>query len=202
MSTEDYRENIIPHSHSITREDRVRLNGHAPKVIWFVGLSGSGKSTLASTLEAYFYEKGFKTYILDGDNIRSGLNKDLNFSDDSRKENIRRIAEVSKLFAESGTIVLTAFISPFKEDRELARKLIGESDFIEVHVDCPLEVCEQRDVKGLYKKAREGKIAHFTGIDSPFEIPDSPEISVDTANNSIEKCLKQLVKAIEPELRS
>lgn len=199
---EDYKENIIPHSHSITREDRILLNGHAPKVIWFVGLSGSGKSTLASALEAFYFEKGFKTYILDGDNIRSGLNSDLDFSDHGRKENIRRISEVAKLFAESGTIVLTAFISPFREDRDLAKKLIGESDFVEVYVDCPLEVCEQRDVKGLYKKAREGKIPHFTGIDSPFEKPDNPNISVDTANNSIEKCLKQLTEAIEPELRS
>lgn len=199
---EDFKKNIIPHSHSITRSSRVVQNGHLPKVIWFVGLSGSGKSTLASAMEDYFFEKGFKTYILDGDNVRAGLNQDLDFSDESRKENIRRISEVAKLFADSGTIVLTAFISPFKDDRALARRLIGEEDFIEVHVDCPLEVCEERDVKGLYKKAREGKIKHFTGIDSPFEIPDSPDVIVDTASNSLEECLKKLIEEIEPRIRN
>lgn len=197
----DYKENIIPHSHEITRKERVEANGHRPKVLWFVGLSGSGKSTLASALESYFFDQGYKTYILDGDNIRSGLNNDLDFSDESRKENIRRISEVAKLFADAGVIVLTAFISPFKEDRNSARNLIGDEDFLEIHVDCPLEICEQRDVKGLYKKAREGKIKHFTGIDSPFEIPDNPDVKVDTANNSLEDCLKQLIKEIEPKIR-
>ncbi|WP_421764118.1 adenylyl-sulfate kinase [Ekhidna sp.] len=195
------KEDIIPHSHLVRREDREEKYGHKAKVIWFVGLSGSGKSTLASSLESYFYEKGCKTYILDGDNVRSGLNKDLDFSDESRKENIRRISEVSNLFKDSGTIVLTAFISPFKVDRELARAIVGAEDFIEVNVDCPLEVCEERDVKGLYKKAREGKIKHFTGIDSPFEIPENPDIVVDTANNSLEYCLSQLIENIEPKLR-
>ena len=198
---EDYKENIIPHVHEVSREERVAKNGHLPKVIWFVGLSGSGKSTLASELENRLFQKGFNTYILDGDNIRSGLNNDLDFSSESRKENIRRISEVAKLFADAGTIVLTAFISPFEVDRKTARQLIGEQDFVEIYVDCPLEVCEERDVKGLYKKAREGKIKNFTGIDSPFEIPENPEIIVDTANNSLEFCSDQLIKEIETRIR-
>ena len=194
---EDYKENIVPHTHEVTRQERVARNGHLPKVIWFVGLSGSGKSTLASELEDRLFKKGFNTYILDGDNIRSGLNNDLDFSDQSRKENIRRISEVAKLFADAGVIVLTAFISPFEEDRKIARQLIGDKDFIEIYVDCPLEVCEERDVKGLYKKAREGKIKNFTGIDSPFEIPKNPEVIVDTANNSLQFCSDQLINEIE-----
>ncbi len=196
----DYKEHIIPHSHAIKKSDRINKYGHQPKVLWFVGLSGSGKSSLASALETYLFSKGIKTYILDGDNIRSGLNNDLDFSDTGRKENIRRISEVSKLFVDAGTVVLTAFISPFREDRESAKKVIGADDFIEIHVDCPLDVCEKRDVKGLYKKAKEGKIKNFTGIDSPFEIPQNPEIRIDTANNSLEVCLEQLIKDIEPRL--
>jgi len=194
---EDYKENIVPHSHAISRKERIEKNGYLPKVIWFVGLSGSGKSTLASALESYLFKKGLNTYILDGDNIRSGLNNDLDFSDESRKENIRRIAEVSKLFADAGVIALTAFISPFKEDRTAARNLIGDNTFLEVHVDCPLEVCEERDVKGLYKKAREGKIKHFTGIDSPFEIPENPDIRVNTADDDLNICLEQLIQEVE-----
>ncbi|MEQ9007856.1 MAG: adenylyl-sulfate kinase, partial [Ekhidna sp.] len=190
----DYKENIIPHSHEITRKDRISKNGHLPKVLWFTGLSGSGKSTLASALETHFHNLGFNTYILDGDNIRSGLNSDLDFSDESRTENIRRISEVAKLFVDAGVIVLTAFISPFKSDRKTARDLIGDENFIEVHVDCPLEVCEQRDVKGLYKKARAGEIKHFTGIDSPFEEPENPDIKVDSANESLDDCLKKLIE--------
>lgn len=197
---DDYKENIIPHDHHIKRLDREKLFGHKPLVIWFVGLSGSGKSTLASALEYHLHQKGHKTYILDGDNIRAGLNNDLDFSEESRQENIRRISEVSKLFVDSGTIVLTAFISPFKEDREKARAVVGDS-FFEVYVDCPIEVCEQRDVKGLYKKAREGKIKHFTGISSPFEIPDKPDIAVDTANQSLEDCLIELIDVIEPKVK-
>lgn len=198
---EDYKENIIPHSHQVGRKDRERKSGHKSKVIWFAGLSGSGKSTLASSLEHWLHTKGKNTYILDGDNIRTGLNNDLDFSDTSRKENIRRIAEVSKLFLDAGVIVLTAFISPFREDRRAAREVIGTDNFIEVHVDCPLEVCESRDVKGLYKKAREGKIKDFTGIDSPFEIPENPDISVNTADHSLEDCLKELIEKIEPKIR-
>ena len=189
---EDYRDHIIPHDHTIQRSDRESKQGHVARVIWFTGLSGSGKSTLAGQLETYFHNQGYSTYILDGDNIRSGLNNDLDFSDSSRKENIRRIAEVSKLFIDAGVIVLTAFISPFKEDRQSARDLVGDESFIEVHVDCPLEVCEQRDVKGLYKKARAGEIKHFTGIDSPFEEPEHPDVRVNTTERSQEDCLKEL----------
>ncbi|MEQ9402622.1 MAG: adenylyl-sulfate kinase [Cyclobacteriaceae bacterium] len=198
---EDYKENIVPHDHVITPQDRIEKNGYRPLLLWFTGLSGSGKSTLASGLEAYFHKNGCNTFILDGDNIRSGLNKDLDFSEESRKENIRRIAEVAKLFLDAGVIVLTAFISPFKEDRAFAKELVGSDNFFEIHVDCPLEVCEKRDVKGLYKKARSGKIKHFTGIDSPFEIPTNPNLVVDTMNTSLEFCLKQLVQHIEPKLK-
>ncbi|GAB4252840.1 MAG: adenylyl-sulfate kinase [Ekhidna sp.] len=197
----DFKENIIPHDHLVKREDRNRKTNHKSKVIWFTGLSGSGKSTLAGALETYLHNNGYRTYILDGDNIRGGLNNDLDFSDASRKENIRRISEVAKLFVDAGVVVLTAFISPFKEDRAAAKKVIGDDDFIEVFVECPLEVCEQRDVKGLYKKARAGKIKHFTGIDSPFEEPNSPDLSINTAENSKESCLKELIENIEPKLR-
>ena len=196
----DYKNYIIPQSYAIKRKDRESSNDHKPKVIWFVGLSGSGKSTLANSLENHLFKKGIKTYILDGDNVRRGLNSDLDFSDLSRKENIRRISEVSKLFVDAGTVVLTAFISPFKEDRASAIKVIGKEDFIEVHVDCPLEICEERDVKGLYRKARQGEIKHFTGIDSPFEIPEEPDVRIDTANNSLEFCLEQLIKEVEPKI--
>ncbi|MBC6400297.1 MAG: adenylyl-sulfate kinase [Ekhidna sp.] len=197
----NYSEHIIPHNHYVKREDREKRRAHKSKVLWFTGLSGSGKSTLANGLEAYLHHHGLSTYILDGDNIRTGLNKDLDFSDNSRKENIRRIAEVARLFLDAGTIVLTAFISPFKEDRANAKAVIGANDFIEIHVDCPLEVCEARDVKGLYKKARVGEIKHFTGIDSPFEEPEEPEIRVNTAANSLEKCLEELRNKIELKIR-
>ncbi len=196
-----YKENIIPHSHIILQADRVKKNGFSPKLIWFTGLSGSGKSTLASRLEAHFFEQNIHTYILDGDNIRSGLNNDLDFSDNSRRENIRRISEVSKLFLDAGVMIFTAFISPFEEDRNAAKCLVGKENFIEVFVECPIEVCEQRDVKGLYKKARAGQIKHFTGISSPFETPQQPDVKVNTAENSLEKCLEILIKEIEPRIR-
>ncbi len=197
----DYKKNIFPYNHTITRADRNTKSGHKSKVIWFTGLSGSGKSTLASALEAHLHNQGYNTYILDGDNVRRGLNNDLDFSNQSRKENIRRISEVSTLFIDAGVIVLTAFISPFKEDRESARNLVGSNDFIEVHVDCPMEVCEERDVKGLYKKARKAEIKNFTSIDSPFEKPDNANIVVNTVQNSVETCLNDLIEKIEPTLR-
>lgn len=192
----------MPHNHTIKLEDRVKKNGHPSRLIWFTGLSGSGKSTLASALEAYLYNQDIHTYILDGDNIRSGLNQDLDFSDASRKENIRRIAEVSKLFLDAGVVVLTAFISPFKEDRLQARQLVGDSNFIEIFVDTPLEICEQRDVKGLYAKARAGKIPNFTGIDSPFERPDRPDVHIETKGKSVEESLAVLIAGIESKLKS
>ena len=192
----DYKENIIPHDHQIKLKDRIEKYGFEPKLFWFTGLSGSGKSTLAGAFETYLFNKGNHTYILDGDNVRSGLNSDLDFSDESRKENIRRIAEVSKLFLDAGIIVLTAFISPFKEDRRHARELVGSSNFIEVFVDTPLEVCEKRDVKGLYAKARAGKIPNFTGIDSPFEQPEKPDIHIETKGKSVEESLNELIDQI------
>jgi len=171
-------QNVHKQALSITKFERERLNGHRGKVIWFTGLSGSGKSTLANALEVELHKKGVRTYILDGDNIRQGLNKDLGFTDADRVENIRRVAEMAKLMLDAGLIVTTAFISPFKQEREMARELIGNDNFIEVYVDTPLEVCEQRDAKGLYKKAREGKIPNMTGINSPYEPPDNAEFVV------------------------
>lgn len=187
---------IIPHNHDITQADRKALHGHVPKVIWFTGLSGSGKSTLASKLERVLFEKGMSTYILDGDNIRTGLNKDLDFSEAGRVENIRRIGEVSKLFVDAGVVVLTAFVSPFKQDRQTVRTLVGQQNFIEVFVDCPLEVCEARDVKGLYKKARAGEISNFTGISSPFEEPTNADIRIPTNEWSLDKSIEELTKYI------
>ena len=193
--------NIIPHHHEITHIDRKNLKNHDSKLIWFTGLSGSGKSTLASALEVQLHKLNMHTYILDGDNIRSGLNKDLDFGEESRKENIRRIAEVSNLFLDAGIIVLSAFISPFKEDRESARNLVGPENFIEVFIDTPLEVCEKRDVKGLYKKARAGQISNFTGIDSPFESPENPDIHIKTAEQDIEESVQSLLDKILPKLK-
>ena len=169
-------QNLFSPALTIGREDRERLNGHQGKVIWFTGLSGSGKSTIANALEKELHAQGKHTYILDGDNIRQGLNNDLGFTDADRVENIRRVAEVAKLMFDAGLIVMAAFISPFRAEREMARKLIGEKNFVEVYVDTPLEVCEQRDPKGLYKKARNGEILNMTGISSPYEAPTHPDI--------------------------
>ena len=180
-------EDIVWHSQNIVKENRKTLLNQKPCILWFTGLSGSGKSTLANALEVELYNKGIKTYLLDGDNVRHGLNKDLGFSELDRVENIRRIGEVSKLFVDAGVITLTAFISPFKSDRQIARSLVKYDEFIEVFVDTPLEICEKRDPKGLYKKAREGAIKNFTGIDSPYEAPLDAEIRVDNAQNSIKE---------------
>ena len=160
--------NIIAQTYKIGKSDRIRQNGHKPCVVWFTGLSGSGKSTLANAVEQLLVADAIHTYVLDGDNIRNGLNSNLDFSEAGRRENIRRIGEVSKLFVDAGMVVLTAFISPFKSDRALVRSMLDQQEFVEVFVDCPIEVCEQRDVKGLYKKARAGEISDFTGISSPF----------------------------------
>lgn len=195
------QENIIPHDHAIKLSDRIKKQGYSPKLLWFTGLSGSGKSTLASAFETYLFNNHFNTYILDGDNVRAGLNKDLDFTDVSRVENIRRIAEVSKLFVDAGLVVLTAFISPFQQDRQQAKELVGEENFIEIFVDTPLEICEQRDVKGLYAKARAGKIPNFTGIDSPFERPEFPDVHIETAGKSVEQSLNELIEQIIPKLK-
>lgn len=171
-----------------------------PKLIWFTGLSGSGKSTLAIQLEAALHAQGFKTYLLDGDNIRSGLNKDLSFTDEARVENIRRISEVCKLFLDAGVVLLSAFISPFQSDRQQVKSIVGEGNYIEVFVDAPLEVCEQRDVKGLYKKARAGEVRNFTGISSPYEKPSDPDVVIPTDKMSVEEAMGVLMKAIVPKI--
>lgn len=191
---------LYPTSGSITKEDRIQKNGHRPGVIWFTGLSGSGKSTLACKLEEQLFEKGYQTYVLDGDNIRSGLSKDLGFSVNDRKENIRRISEIAKLFADSGMIVITAFISPYKEDRTQARQLFDEGEFLEVYLKCPLEVCEKRDVKGLYKKARNGEVKGFTGLDDVYEEPTAPELVVETNKCSIEEAVEIIITFLQGRL--
>jgi len=189
--------NIVWHAHHVTREERSAQKNQRPCVLWFTGLSGAGKSTLANAVEAFLYQKQHHSYILDGDNIRHGLNKGLGFSDADRIENIRRIGEVSKLLVDAGLIALTAFISPFRADRDLVRSLFTGNEFIEIYVHAPLDVCEQRDPKGLYKKARAGEIKNFTGIDSRYEEPVSPELVVNTAQHSLEECARQVVTYLE-----
>ncbi len=184
---------IVWHDQNIIKQQRSQLKKQKPCILWFTGLSGSGKSTLANALELKLHQVGKHTYLLDGDNIRHGINSDLGFDDASRVENIRRIGEIAKLFVDAGTIVITAFISPFREDRENVRALVEAGEFIEVFVDTPLEVCEQRDPKGLYKKARSGDIPHFTGISSPYEEPDKAEIHIKTDKVSIEKSTENII---------
>ena len=193
MSDNSGATNVVWHSTGVSREQRESIKNQRGCVIWMTGLSGSGKSTLANALEVKLNALGQHSYLLDGDNVRHGLNRDLGFSDAERVENIRRIAEVSKLFVDAGLIPVTAFISPFRQDRALARGLFDAGRFIEVYVEAPLDVCEQRDPKGLYKKARAGEIPHFTGIDSPYEAPDSPEIKVNTAEHGIEEAVDLLL---------
>lgn len=185
--------NITWHELSLSKESRRKQNGHQSFVLWFTGLSGSGKSTVANALAQKLFELDIRNYVLDGDNIRHGLNKDLGFSDSDRTENIRRIGEVSKLFVDSGQVVLTAFISPFLGDRQLVRGLLEEDEFIEIYVKCPLEECENRDPKGLYDKARKGLIPDFTGIHSPYEEPLQPEIVVNTSESSVDECVEQII---------
>ena len=187
--------NVVWHHSRISRQQREELNGHKGAVLWFTGLSGAGKSTLAHAVEERLHEMGLHTYVMDGDNVRHGLCGDLGFSDIARRENIRRIAEVSKLFADAGMVVITAFISPFREDRAVARNLLG-ADFHEIYCRCSLEVCESRDVKGLYKRARAGEIKDFTGISSPYEEPFSPELVVDTDQSSLDECVGQVLEAL------
>lgn len=188
--------NIVHQSYSISLNNRIEQNNHSPKVFWMTGLSGSGKSTIANALQNELFQKGYQVYVLDGDNVRGGLNKDLDFSDGGRIENIRRISEVAKLFADAGFVVITAFISPFQSDREQAKNIIGSEYFCEVFVDTPLEICEQRDVKGLYKKARAGKIPNFTGIGSAFEKPEEPDVQVKTQEMEVTECVKLLERLL------
>jgi adenylylsulfate kinase len=192
-------ENIVWHDHQVTKRERARLKGQKPCILWFTGLSGSGKSTLANAVESRLFELGKHTYLLDGDNIRLGLNKGLSFSDEDRIENIRRIGEVSKLFVDAGMIVLTAFISPFQKERDAVRALVNKGEFVEVFVDTPLEVCESRDPKGLYQKARKGEIPSFTGISSPYEAPLYPEIHICTHTQTIESSVNDIVNYLQKE---
>jgi adenylylsulfate kinase len=184
--------NTVWHNATVTRDRRAKLNQHKSVVLWFTGLSGSGKSTLAHAVEEQLYQRKCRTYVLDGDNVRHGLCGDLGFSQKDRVENIRRISEISKLFIDAGIIVLTAFISPFSSDREKARVLCGDENFIEIYCKCSLEICEQRDVKGLYKRAKKGEIKEFTGISSPYEAPENAELVIDTGNLSLEECVDMI----------
>ncbi|TLX45812.1 adenylyl-sulfate kinase [Pseudoalteromonas phenolica] len=186
-------ENIVWHNYAVNKSQRSEQKGHKPVILWFTGFSGSGKSTVAGALESALHQQGVHTYLLDGDNVRHGLCKDLGFSDEDRVENIRRVGELSKLMVDAGLVVLTAFISPFQAERDIVRNLVGDGEFIEVFLDTPLDVCEQRDPKGLYKKARAGEIKHFTGIDSDYQVPVNPEIRIDTSANSLEQSVQQLV---------
>ncbi len=192
---------IIPHNHDVSLAERSQMKEHKPLLIWFTGLSGSGKSTIANELEKRLFEIGVHTYTLDGDNVRKGLNSDLDFSEKGRVENIRRIGEVSNLFLDSGLVVLSAFVSPFRSDRAMVKKLVGEDNYIEVFVNCPLEVCEARDVKGLYKKARNGEISHFTGISSPFEEPQNADVVVKSDVLTAQQSAEQVFELIESKLR-
>ena len=189
--------NVIYHQATVTRQRRSKLNEHRSVVLWFTGLSGSGKSTLAHALEEKLFQKGCRTFVLDGDNVRHGLNSNLDFSESDRTENIRRISEVSKLMLESGLIVMTAFISPFNKDRNEAKKLISNDDFIEIYCKASLEICEARDVKGLYKKARAGKIKNYTGIDSPYEVPENPDLIIDTDNETLDNAVFKILNFLE-----
>lgn len=185
--------NIVWHEHRIQKDARQKRNGHRSCILWFTGLSGSGKSTLANALDEALHQRQVQSYVLDGDNIRHGLNKDLKFSPEDRAENIRRIGEVSKLFMDAGMIVSTAFISPYQADRQAVRAGLEANEFIEIWVDCPIEVCESRDTKGLYKKARAGEIQDFTGINAPYEHPETPELICKTDQHSINECVEQIL---------
>jgi len=185
--------NTVWHNATVTRARRETLNKHKSGILWFTGLSGSGKSTLAHAVEERLHQSNCRTFVLDGDNVRHGLCGDLGFTDQDRQENIRRIGELAKLMLEAGVISLTAFISPFERERQMARKLAPHGDFLEIYCYCELDICEKRDVKGLYKKARAGEIKHFTGISSPYEVPKNPELKVNTGNDDLEDCVDQVI---------
>jgi adenylylsulfate kinase len=197
MSSKPKSEHIVWAQGHVTREDRRRLLGHGSGTLWLTGLSGSGKSTIAQAVERELVSRRVAAYVLDGDNVRHGLNSNLGFSPEDRKENIRRIGEVAKLFNDAGVIVLTAFISPYREDRDRVRAILPEGEFVEIHVECPLEVCESRDVKGLYRKARAGQIPEFTGISAPYEAPLRPEMVLDTSKQDLDACVRSVLDYIE-----
>jgi len=192
---------IIPHKHEVSVIERNSLAKHQSFLVWFTGLSGSGKSTIATALETKLYENGIRTFILDGDNLRKGLNKDLDFTEAGRVENIRRIGEVANLMVDAGVVVLSAFVSPFKQDRAQVKALVGDDKYVEVFVNCPLEICEKRDVKGLYKKARNGEISNFTGISSPFENPVNPDVEVESHVLSVEQSVEKVYQNIVEKLK-
>lgn len=191
--------NLVWHEQQLSKKERSKIKNQKPCILWFTGLSGSGKSTIANAVEAKLYELQKHTYLLDGDNVRMGLSKGLGFSDEDRVENIRRIGEVSKLFVDAGLIVLTAFISPFEKDRDMVRSLVQYGEFVEIFVDTPLEICEQRDPKGLYKKAKAGEITNFTGVSSPYEAPENAEIIIKTNKLDINECVNEVIKYLETQ---
>ena len=192
-------ENLTWHIGEVDREARAAAHGHRGAVLWFTGLSGSGKSTIGHRVERMLIERGAFAYVLDGDNVRHGLNSDLGFAPEDRVENIRRIGEVARLFADAGGLVLSAFISPYREDRDRVRGLMGPGEFVEVFVDTPLEICEARDPKGLYKKARAGEISNFTGLDAPYEVPENPEVHLQTENLSVDEAAAQVIRYLDEQ---
>jgi len=200
MKNKKTNNNVVWHKATVTRDLRQKLNGHRSVNLWFTGLSGSGKSTLAHAVEERLHQTGCRTLVFDGDNVRHGLCSDLGFSQEERFENIRRIAEMVKLFLEAGVIAITAFISPFLVDRQKVRNIIGEENFIEIYCRCPLEVCEQRDIKGFYRRARAGEIKNYTGISSPYEEPVNPDLELDTAEQSLDKCVETVLEFLKERL--
>lgn len=189
--------NIVWHDHRVTKAERRKLNNHKSCVVWFTGLPSSGKSTIASEVEHQLLNRGMRTYLLDGDNVRHGLNSNLGFSPQDREENIRRIGEVAKLFVDAGMVTFAAFISPYRKDRDRARKLLEDGEFIEVYVKCPVDVCEQRDTKGLYQKAKKGEIKEFTGVSAPYEEPVDPEIVLETDRLAVKESVKKIIDYLE-----
>jgi adenylylsulfate kinase len=194
------KENIIPHNYQVSKKDREKKNKHKSLLLWFTGLSGSGKSTIANALEQKLYDIGVKTYSLDGDNIRNGINNDLTFSPQDRTENIRRIAEISNLMIDAGLVTLASFVSPYKKDRDNVRKIVKDVNFIEIFINTSIEECERRDVKGLYKKARAGEIKNMTGISAPYEVPEKPDIEIKTNKKSLEEAVHDIINFIKPKL--
>ena len=189
--------NLKWHKGKVTRKNRERLNGHKSALVWLTGLPGAGKSTLSTELEYRLYKKNVRTYILDGDNIRHGLSSDLGFSPDDRRENLRRVGEVAKLFVDAGILTIAAFASPYRVDRKMVRGFFQEGEFIEVYVKCPLEICEKRDPKGLYKRARRGEIKGLTGLSAPYEPPENPEIVVETDKMSVDECVEKIINFLQ-----
>lgn len=193
--------NTVRHNYQIKQADRNRMTGNSSFVVWFTGLSGSGKSTLANKLEEQLFAQGIHSYVLDGDNIRQGINRDLNFTEEDRTENLRRIAEIAKLFVDAGIVTIAAFIAPLAAEREKIRSIVGADNFVEIYVSTPIEECEKRDVKGLYKRARLGEIPHFTGISSPYEAPKNPDLEIDTSKIEVEEAIVSILNVIEAKLK-